>query len=157
MIELRFLDGKLQYRDGEHNKNCCWIEVPQVKSEKKMDEKVWCEHMSIDGTILKTDCGRERHHLISYYHFCPICGIPRPKSTEKSLEEKFKYYIHDYSGTGPLEIAEGLAEIARQHFKELISAVYKKRYPEPGSATPDFTYFAKELLDSLDKSYSTEK
>ena len=91
----------------------------------------WCEHMQ-SGKVFCIEVGHLKD--LQAWHFCPICGTPRP--TEKSLSEEFKTIINSLSGylnevaycryhnqpvpnigIKPEEACDRLVEIARQHYE----------------------------------------
>ena len=122
-MELRWFNGKLQYRNKYELGWGSWNDVPTVSEEVKSDK----QH------IIKFECGCgnrvEVHTSNSYFCsglICIPCGrqmycnwTPRPEKVEKTLEEGLKEYLESKQIWFGTEEIKGVVGYFKQHFKDL--------------------------------------
>lgn len=84
----------------------------------------WCEHsFEVLGEMrfyreIRVGIAKQTGSVVvgNNWHFCPICGTPRPK--EKSLAEKMKESVYATVACG-WDDYQKLEKIAEQHFLDL--------------------------------------
>ena len=105
-MELRWFNGKLQYREGVTH-DSPWTDVPTVSEEVKEPPQL----------PTSWDCCNSW----TFGNFCGNCGKPRPEKVEKTLEEKFEHELYQCKqiegGFNPKYWAKMLVQVAKEHYE----------------------------------------